>query len=336
MLFFSGPGLSGLLCAREASQLPAEMRAMCAGMSGGALCALATSLGDASAVLRAVDSAAWPGSPSRLAAALDSECTLGLTFETWHLRGAGALPFCVVAWSSALHKPVVLSPATTPTVAVSAAVAGAASWPGASTEQPPSQLNDAEFFLSPLDVFSALRPPRALAVVVEQPRLKSLAGRLADYHGLFMASLSRPNVGMVLRLSGPHMADSILWRAGARSALEAAPKRRLARLLGAALALASVLVLLAQLARKKDASAGGGRDAPARRASARALKRKERRRARRMRQASAWKGSVEGPVGQEPPVTGRRPRESSSGRKIEMHGQAVVALDGAAEVAAVA
>ena len=62
-----------------------------AGSSGGALAALAVSMGSADAIAAAVDCAEWPGSPKALADALDRFVTSGLTFADWcsaHLPSA--------------------------------------------------------------------------------------------------------------------------------------------------------------------------------------------------------------------------------------------------------
>lgn len=319
MLFFSGPGFSGFKAAQDLCSLPKSARAGCAGMSGGALAALAVALGDSDAVLRALDEAAWPGRASRLRRSLDRHCTLGLTFGTWHLREDEAevvCPFCVLAWSTTRHAPVLFSLSSTPDLPVSVAVACACAWPGAAPGH--AELDgfcDAEFYVCPLDVFTSLRPPRAVAVVGSQPSLRSWAGRLADYHGAFMAALERRHccVGLVLSVPGPHVADSILCRESARRSVlgTSMPVRTL-------LALGLVVsVLLAVCIGEKDPAAGHSAPAaPVVALSRRARKRKERRRIRRVRQAmSRCEGRIEGSVGNELPIAG----VSSSPHHVQSH-----------------
>lgn len=298
MFFFSGSGLAGLAAAEEACKLPPAMRTGAAGVSGGALGALAVSLGNHSTVLEALDASGWPGDPSALHRALDSRCSWGLSFGTWHLRRA--LPFCVLAFDCDARRPVLFSASTTPQVSVAEAVAAAAAWPGASGK--PALVEgrphcDVEFFLSPLDLFAQLRPPRALALLGTQPSLISIAGRLADNHAAFMAALRRPCVGFVARVSGPHVLDSVLRRESAASMVNSHKRPWFSRTLlrcGLWLFLTVVLgILLAQGSQKVNTPV----QSPA--AVLRALKRKQRRWIWRMGQTPVRsKGSVKGGKGQ--------------------------------------
>lgn len=221
MLFLGGAGFAGLTSAKEASRLPRDIRAHVAGVSGGALGALAVALSNYDAILQAVDAASWPGDPRRLKEVLDKECTLGLTFSTWQMRGS--VPFCVIAFDCVARRPVLFSESTTPDVSVAAAVAAASAWPGASSDCAVLQMGrtycDVEFFLSPLDIFAHLKPARAVAFLGTQPVLHSIPGRIADYHIAFMSALRRPCVGFVASISSPHIVDSILRRDSAAALL---------------------------------------------------------------------------------------------------------------------
>lgn len=222
MLFFSGCGLAGVAASRGATHLPAGLRANSAGVSGGALGALATALGDYEAILRAIDTSFWPGDPECLSEALDDSCTLGLTFATWPLRGGESVPLCVVAFDCTRMRPVLFSSSTTPNVSVARAVSAAASWPGAAPS--PAMIEgfpycDVEFFVSFMDIFAQLSPSRAVAIRGTTPTLVSLPGRIADHHTAFMAALRRPCVGFVAHVPGPHILDAMLRRGSATSLL---------------------------------------------------------------------------------------------------------------------
>jgi len=324
MLFLSGAGLAGVATAADSAELPASLRANVAGASGGALAALAVALGDYEAVLAALDASRWPGDPDSLRESLDAECTLGLTFDTWPLRGA--LPFCVVAFDCTRRRPVLFSAATSPHVQVARAVAAAAAWPGASSA---SALVDGvphcdvEFFVSPLDVYAQLRPPRALAIHGSQPHLHSMPWRLVDHHTAFMASLKRPCVGFVAHVPGPHVLDSVLRRGSAAALLGRCSSSRFSRS-GLWLVVCTLLgLLLTQRPRKEHAPSRS------RAATRRARKREQRRRIGGVSEAPVWReGRVEGGVGQQTPVTARG--------WVEVESEAARALRGAGEVAVVA
>ena len=304
MLFFGGTGLAGMAVARDAVELPRELRANVAGVSGGALCALAVALGDYDAVLKAIDVSKWPGNPNLLRESLDGECTLGLTFSTWHLRGA--VPFCVLAFDCERHCPMLFSEISTPNVSVAAAVAAAGAWPGASPTL--ARLNDnvvsycdVEFFLSPLDVFASLHPPRAVAFIGEQPSLRTMPGRLADHHSAFMAALPRPCVGFVSYVHGPHMLDSLLRRGSAAAVIGAREKscHQHHHRVGRSLCFAVLLtIVLARLTRKVHFPPPQSRAA-----ARRARKRKQRRWIWEMSQTPIrLEGGIERCVGKQTPA----------------------------------